>query len=168
MPNRQVRKLYARLLKRVRFEGSLRYPENCWTWTGSRTADGYGKTTVCGRNAYVHRIMMVLGWAEDPGGLEVTHKCNSPPCCNPTHLAVGSHRDNMRHMSISGRASSGESHWNAQLTDKQVAEIRFAYRAGTTQYKLADLHGTTQGHVGKIVRGEARTGAGGPVKGVDY
>lgn len=38
-------------------------------------------------------------------GKAVLHKCDTPACCNPAHLAVGSQRENMNDMYTKGRGS---------------------------------------------------------------
>lgn len=38
-----------------------------------------------------------------PTGLQVLHKCDIPPCVNPSHLTVGTQGDNMRQSSLRGR-----------------------------------------------------------------
>lgn len=83
----------------------------CWVWQGDRRPTGYGY--------YVYRIGFGRGsrrrsvgahryaWERVHGpiaeGLEVCHKCDNPPCCNPGHLFVGTHSENTLDMVKKGR-----------------------------------------------------------------
>lgn len=97
-----------RIIARLDRDLPDRTPTECWPWPGNRTLAGYGQIssgtrpgTGAGIPHYVHRIMM-----GSPPGLEIMHKCDNPPCCNPAHLKAGTHEDNMRDMSNKGRASN--------------------------------------------------------------
>jgi hypothetical protein len=51
------------------------------------------------------------------------------------------------------------------LTDNEVVEIRTEYASGNANMpELADRYGVSVQRVSKIVRGESRLAAGGPVK----
>lgn len=50
----------------------------------------------------------------------------------------------------------------ADLTDKQVQQIRAQYAKGKTQSELADKHGLRPYQIGRLTRGAARAAAGGP------
>ena len=65
----------------------------CWPWT-SRTARGYGNLYFRGRTQMAHRVAFELANGPIPAGLLVRHTCDNPPCCNPAHLLLGTHRDN--------------------------------------------------------------------------
>jgi len=71
-------------------------------------------------------------------GLWVCHRCDNPPCCNPSHLFLGTAADNIHDMHAKGRARSnpprGEVHVRAKLTEAKVRAIR----ADSTR-PLADL-----------------------------
>ncbi len=143
----------------------------CWSWVGDHSRAGYGWTWEGSRPnrklTYCHRIAYALTYGPIPDGLLIRHRCDNPPCCNPTHLVVGTHADNSadavaRHRMRSGdehglrrhpeRAASGdrngsrtrpermprgEGHWNASLTADTVKEIRRLWATG--EYTQAAL-----------------------------
>jgi hypothetical protein len=54
-----------------------------------------------------HRVAYALANGIEPpagarNGLWVLHSCNTRKCCNPRHLYLGTHRDNMDDMIVSG------------------------------------------------------------------
>lgn len=71
-------------------------PDECWEWQGRRTPSGYGQVSWNNRHRVAHRIAYMLVKGEIPDGLEVMHLCNNKPCCNPSHLQIGTHAENMR------------------------------------------------------------------------
>ena len=60
----------------------------CWIWTGTRNADGYGKTMVNGRQFLAHRVAYELSRGPIPEGLVIDHLCQNRICCNPSHIEV--------------------------------------------------------------------------------
>lgn len=75
----------------------------CWTWTGRRTAFGYGELQMAGRHVTAHRLAWELTYGSIPDGQSVLHSCDNPPCCRPTHLWLGSQADNLHDMFRKGR-----------------------------------------------------------------
>jgi hypothetical protein len=83
-------KLHARISAKVfEAEGS-----ECWLWTGAVNEKGYGVINVNGVPRLVHRIVYDLVVADIPPGHVIRHSCHNPPCCRPSHLSTGTHRDN--------------------------------------------------------------------------
>jgi hypothetical protein len=77
---------------------------DCWNWTGAtQTNFPYGMITHRGRNLRVHRVAYELTYGPIPNGFSVCHSCDNPRCCNPGHLFLGSHADNMADMRVKGR-----------------------------------------------------------------
>lgn len=72
-------------------------PEGCWIWQKSFASHGYGNiATGGGRNETVHRVSYEVFNGEIPKGLLVRHSCDNRKCCNPAHLSVGTHKDNLQ------------------------------------------------------------------------
>lgn len=108
-------------------------PDDCWLWRGSRKGNGYGRFKVVSyQMAHANRVAWVIANGRDPGELLVRHSCDNPPCCNPAHLLLGTHADNMQDKvdrgRCVGRPQTGESNANAHLTIDQVGEIVQAFR----------------------------------------
>jgi hypothetical protein len=118
--------------------------DDCWLWTGPKNNKGYGQLTERQRHRYAHRIAYELYSGHIPAGHVICHHCDTPLCCNPAHLFVGTQADNMADMHKKGRArdrftcARGADVGGAKLTDDKVFEIRRAYSAGeANQYELA-------------------------------
>ena len=102
-------------------------PDECWLWTRCRCGNnGYGVITWDGRKQAAHRVAWQIACGPIPDGLSVLHACDNPVCCNPAHLFLGTHIDNMADMKAKGRGRSG-GRMNAKLTESQVIEARRRY-----------------------------------------
>jgi hypothetical protein len=83
----------------------------CWPWTGQvKSPAGYGVLHLMQsqkhrkrRTVFGHRAIYELLNGPIAPGVEVLHTCDNPPCCNPAHLRLGTHRDNMLDMIQKGR-----------------------------------------------------------------
>lgn len=103
----------------------------CWIWQGSTNEHGYGVTSLCGKQERAHRAAWLLFKGEIPGGdgyhgTCVRHKCDVRSCCNPDHLELGSHQDNMDDMFERDRRPppKGERNPASKLSANDVQLIR--------------------------------------------
>jgi hypothetical protein len=138
--------------------------EDCWPWSGATNQDGYGVfhigkralTPVGNRAAGAHRMAWWLTHG-DPGEKWVLHRCDNPPCCNPAHLYLGDHEQNIRDMVQRGRLVTirGEKHANAKLNDERVRITRRWSEMGKSLYPLAKRWGVTPTILYRVARGEA-------------
>ena len=103
-------------------------PASCWLFLGHVTLNGYGHIR-CGNRKTIkaHRWAYEHFYCESPNNLLVLHLCDNRLCCNPNHLKLGTHADNMFDMKTKGRSrrlcyKTIEELKNNGLTQKQIAE----------------------------------------------
>lgn len=137
-------KIFARLEKK---DGAL--DTQCWEYRGARDKEGYGKVRVGKRISRANRVVYNLFFAEALPDQVVRHKCDNPPCCNPDHLEVGSHIDNMKDMVDRGRHKN-----SALLTSEQVVEVRKLKLRGYTASFLALKYNVSESTIFAVLSGQ--------------
>lgn len=125
--------------------------DECWPWTGSTNGKrGYGTFRTGDKRDYAHRFALELhtGVRLLPGE-ESLHRCDNPPCCNPSHLFKGTAADNIADMMKKGRhrARRGEGHRSAKLNEQIVRDVRKSTLSNT---ELAEIHGVRQNTISNI------------------
>lgn len=88
-------------------------PDDCWIWQGAQTSgkgrqsdinlSPYGEFKLNGKVERAHRVAWLLTFGEIPETKEACHTCDNRLCCNPTHLFLGTHLENMKDMFRKGR-----------------------------------------------------------------
>lgn len=119
----------------------------CWIWLEGLTTSNYGSLRRNRRLILAHRLAYELQYGAIPAGMNVCHKCDTPQCCNPSHLFLGTHKDNTNDMVSKGRAKF----WGGpRFSDKELAEIRASTQSAA---HLSEMYGVTARHIRKIKQG---------------
>ena len=102
----------------------------CWEWHGKRITSGYGMMMRNRKHILAHRLSYELAFSPIPKGKLVCHRCDNPRCIRPSHLFVGTMKDNQEDMVAKGRSPKGEKNGSHKLCEENVLEIRRRYANG--------------------------------------
>ncbi|MBR8350275.1 HNH endonuclease [Burkholderia cenocepacia] len=107
----------------------------CWEWRASMLSSGYGMFyygVVEGKEKMgkAHKAAWVLLKGPVPDGQHVLHRCHNRRCCNPAHLYLGTHAQNMKDRDKAGRTSRGRHRYNFKRDEAMNAKIGALRAAG--------------------------------------
>ena len=140
--------------------------DECWNWNGYKNGQGYGRTWIDGFGYYAHRVIFNLACPNiitlsapkntDESGF-LLHTCDNPSCCNPKHLFVGTHADNMADKAAKGRTPdfSGDKGPRAKLSMVQAREIRRLRKTGISARELSKIYELSLPSIKTLLRGDS-------------
>lgn len=135
----------------------------CWLWVASAFKGGYGQFTAMSAGGdsrkqvhlYAHRVAWIVTHGDIPQGMCVLHRCDTPKCCNPDHLFLGTQDDNMKDAARKGRLSVPRPSRH-KVTTAQLAEIDALLAGGVIQADIARRYGLSRGWVCSYAKGARR------------
>jgi len=142
-------------------------PDNCWPWIGDKWKSGYGRFFLHKKSARnpsrkvvaAHRQSYALTHGPIPAGFHVLHRCDNPPCCNPSHLFLGTDADNVADCIKKGRRANqgGETNGRTTLRNSDILEIRRELTLGVSVKVLSQKYGLCLSSIYNIRHGRTWT-----------
>lgn len=128
---------------------------NCWEWFGKKRGNGYGCFYWKGKYISAHRFSFQYFHKTPLSDLYVCHSCDNKKCVNPTHLFLGTNRDNILDAVTKGihgkNLHRGETHYKATLYASDIMLIRRLAAKGFSHSHISDLFDIQRRSVTKIV-----------------
>lgn len=120
--------------------------KTCWLWQAAKTRNGYGRIATKGKKGRQTRLAHRVSWEMRYGstrGRNVLHRCDVRNCVRPSHLFLGTQKDNIDDMFSKNRANKvkGRRHWNSKLNARKVRGIRKDWNSGMSQKDIASKFG---------------------------
>lgn len=103
-----------------------------------------------------HRISYTIHFNPPPDGLNVLHKCDNPSCVRPSHLFLGTMKNNVDDMDRKGRRGVvfGEAAKKSKLNDDKVRTIRSLWPEKTKK-EIAEIIGVNYMTIHRVVTEQA-------------
>lgn len=152
---------YQRIYQNIEKKGN-----GCWDWTGAIRSPNkpYGRLTIGSRadgsrrQIGAHQFSYMTFVGPIPDGMAVCHHCDNPRCVNPTHLFLGTWKDNADDRDRKGRNKApptytGESAPWTKLTDSQIEEIKLSQLSSR---EAAKKYGVHDSYIRQLRRGVRR------------
>ncbi|AUR96743.1 HNH nuclease [Vibrio phage 1.232.O._10N.261.51.E11] len=143
------------LIERFHEKWNLNEETQCWVWSAAKAGKGYGQIKIpkARKQVYAHRLSYMIHKGEITEGMEVCHTCDNPSCVRPSHLFLGTSKDNAQDMKSKSRHLNGIKNNQAKLTDDKVRAIHRSAKDGVSQSKIAKANGVGQSTIWKILHG---------------
>lgn len=134
----------------------------CWLWTGFLDKNKRGHLRIgpaCEGRVEAHRASWIVHHGKPEPGKSVLHHCDNPQCVRPSHLYIGTQKDNIGDMVRRGRQwlqgrgdrFAAEKNPNSKLTWSVVRAIRQDASNGVSGADLGRRYGVTRENIYHII-----------------
>jgi hypothetical protein len=106
----------------------------CWLWSKGLTQDGYGKFKCKHKTWVASRFAYYITRGFLPDGMLICHKCDNPKCCNPSHIYLGTSKENLREASLKGHLRGMPN--GRKLQNMKTGEVYYSVREAQRSLSL--------------------------------
>lgn len=115
--------------------------DSCWEWKSSFRTSGYGRVYWHRKCFNASRVAYILTNGEIDKDKEVCHICDNKKCCNPNHLFLGTHKDNMYDAIEKGLIKNppilyGKDNTSSKLDENKVKQIFYLHNLGWSKASI--------------------------------
>jgi len=134
--------------------------DECLIWPFSKSTAGYAYVRVKPKRNPQSAARVMCEWVKGPPPAQwyqAAHSCGngSGGCVNPKHLNWKTPADNHADKRGHGTLMAGGSHYNAKLSDEDVAYIR-SMKGAVVQRQLAEQFGVSHALISSIINDRQR------------
>lgn len=136
---------------------SIRGENECWEWSGSLHKLGYGHFRIGGKYGKIvpsHRVAKMFSCDDFDQSKHCLHRCDNRACCNPSHIWLGTHAENMKDAVSKGRnktARAGNGY--TKIPKEKYLDIFNMHKSGLNKSKIARHFGVTPTNIRFILKG---------------
>lgn len=139
------------------FENCVQNENQCLIWQGTKSHAGYGWYQYKGKLLKTHRIIAIELLENPESKPWVLHSCDTPACCNPSHLRWGTPKDNAADRDSRNRGkvpdNRGSKASGAKLNEQSVFEIKLLLAKKIKAKDIATLYAVSQVTISNIKKG---------------
>jgi len=127
----------------------------CLEWKGTIKSNGYGQFKNLNKKWFhAHRYSYELFIGKIPEKMCVCHCCDNRKCINPSHLFIGTKKDNTQDMIKKNRqayvSSPGERNGRAKLKYCDIINIRKYLDSGMNCTKISKIYNVSISAINRI------------------
>lgn len=144
-------KTYLKVPVLQRLEKHIISKNDCWI-TDLALSHGYPVLRVDRKNIMASRLMYELHYGvKIPKDICACHKCDNPLCINPSHLFLGTKKENSEDMAKKNRSTKGTKQTKSKLTDEKVLQVKHLLaETNLTLLEIANLFNVGQSTIADI------------------
>jgi len=137
------------------FYSNLQITKSCWIIQKSNVGFGYARIEVDTRKSILaHRLSWELHNGPIPNSMVVRHLCHNPQCVRPSHLEIGTQKENYEDSKSINRHSHGKKHGMSKIDEDTAKKIKELIVLGCYTYpQIAEITCSSVNIIKDIARG---------------
>lgn len=137
------------------FYRSITIKNGCWEFESEMNIQTYPSIEIGKRKSgSIHRVSYEIHKGEIPKGMVVRHLCHNSRCCRPSHLEIGTQKQNIQDSVVEDRQAKGSKNGNSKLQENHVVEIKKMMKLGFSNLEISEKFNVSSVQINNIRRGK--------------